>query len=235
MKIFGTLEFISVENDNIIKRIRAKEHELKSHLGLDNENVGLTLKECRLRVSKKSEVIINNGNSIIVDTEENLPAPIRELTIVTPGVNVVVDYGFGDGYVCNSSSSWSAAGEKGEKGEKGDRGPKGEQGAPGAKGDKGEPGIQGLKGEKGEQGIAGAKGAKGDPGATVAISFNQQTINHEDGVITLPDCITRWNFNGNMNALGQGETLEDTMKVVVNTPTGAFQFTLAQLKAFLTA
>ncbi len=179
MKFFGTLEFTSNKNDDIMKRIREREHELKPYLQLDDENTGLTLRECRLAVSTKAEVLVNEKNLVVVEVEEDLQSPIYELTMLTAGVTVTVDYSFGDGYAgsCGSSSGNGATGAKGEKGDpgiqgpKGDKGDKGETGATGPKGatgPQGEPGAAGVAGPKGATGAQGEPGENGAPGATGA-------------------------------------------------------------------
>ncbi len=237
MNFFGTLEFTSKQNDDVMQRVREREMELKPFLELDKEETGLVLGSCRITTSSKLEVLVNGKNAMVVEVGENIPAPIRELEILTAGATVTVDYRFGNvsvGYDGESeSNSGSESGEKGEKGDKGDTGP---QGPAGAKGDVGPVGPQGPKGDPGEagaKGATGAKGDKGDAGATVAVALNGQTHTQANGVITLPGCLTKSNFNQNMSTLDSVETILDTMKVTIHTPDKAVQVTMLQLKEFL--
>lgn len=55
------------------------------------------------------------------------------------------------------------------------------------KGEKGDKGEKGEQGEQGIQGIQGIQGEKGEDGLTTAISVNDSTYTHDNGLITLPD------------------------------------------------
>lgn len=172
MYFIGSIHFTSIMNDDIVKRIKAREHTIHPTFKLDKETTTITLTRVQFQTNTKCLFLVNNADQLEVN---GLYAPsegfkIYQLVCKTPGVVVNLTYEYGDyklrpqetnfsmGENCNCQDgatfipSVDSSGNISWSNNKNLKNPqtiniKGQQGDVGATGPRGETGPQGPPGE----------------------------------------------------------------------------------------
>lgn len=101
MKYIGTISFTTVVNEEIIGKVKQKEHEVHPSFGLDKPNTRLNLGKISFEVSSPCQFIVNGKDEVVISNYYTTGEGFRCSSLIakTPGVRVTLVYEYGDWYV----------------------------------------------------------------------------------------------------------------------------------------
>lgn len=98
IRFVGNVDFLSTQNQDVVKLIKDREAKLHPTLDLDNPIVGISLTCVVIKVNKPTTFIINGEDELTVNSEHKFSKTfeIEEMSVKTAGVQISINYEYGD-------------------------------------------------------------------------------------------------------------------------------------------